>query len=377
MVACAFAAIVAVVGAGALAAHSPAADVRAAQIDAIFSAVTAAKDPGLAVIVRQDGKTVFSKAYGIRDLRSQLPVTLTTDFRIASFTKQFTAMAIMLLVRDGKLRYDDNLVSIFPDFPLYGRSITVRNLLNHTSGLQSYETILDNENPGKFWAEIPQIHDAEVLAMMKRQRTTKFPPGTKWEYSNSGYVVLATIVEKISGKPFGDFLHERIFQPLGMTHTIVFQYGKNSVLERAYGYSNDAGVWLETDQSSTSATLGDGGVYTCIEDLAKWDDALANHTLLSADEMLPAITPAALPQTSQHVPDADDGKPSSYGFGWFLDPYKNHARMWHTGGTMGFRTAIERFPDEHLSIIVLANRVDLDPAELALKTADLFFAPQK
>ena len=349
----------------------------AAQIDAIFASVTSPRDPGLAALVRQNGRTIFAKTYGMRDLRSSLPVTPGTNFRLASFTKQFTAIAIMLLVHDGKLHYDDALTTMFPDFPLYGRSVTVRNLLNHTGGLQDYEMLLDQKYPGKSWIEVPQIHDAEVLAMMKQQKATKFAPGTKWEYSNGGYVVLGTIVEKISGKPFGEFLRERIFQPLGMSHTIVYEYGKNVVAERAYGYTNDAGVWLETDQSSTSATLGDGGIYSSIEDLAKWDDALANHTLLSAAEMQPALTPVTLPDTSQRVPDAEGGKPSNYGFGWFLDPYKEHPRMWHTGGTMGFRTVIERFPDDKLSIVILCNRVDLDPAELALKVADLFLLPQK
>jgi CubicO group peptidase (beta-lactamase class C family) len=347
-----------------------------AQIDGIFAGVTSPRDPGLAALLRQNGRTIFAKTYGMRDLRSSLPITPETNFRLASFTKQFTAMAVMLLVHDGKLHYDDTLTRIFPDFPVYGRSVTVRNLLNHTGGLQDYETLLDGKYPGKEWFEFPQIHDAEVLAMMKQQKSTKFTPGTKWEYSNTGYVVLGTIVEKISGKSFGEFLRERVFQPVGTSHTIVYEYGKNVVAERAYGYTNDAGVWLETDQSSTSATLGDGGIYSSIDDLAKWDDAVANHKLLSDAEMQPALTPATLPNTSQHVPSADDGKPSNYGFGWFLDPYKGHSRMWHTGSTMGFRAVIERFQDDRLTVVILCNRVDLDPAQLALKVADLFLPPQ-
>jgi len=146
---------------------------------------------------------------------------------------------------------------------------------------------------------------------------------------------------------------------------------------RAYGHTNDAGVWLETDQSPTSATLGDGGIYTSIQDLAKWDDALRNHTLLSANEMVPAITPVMLPGSTQPVPRAEDGKPSPYGFGWYLDPYDGHNRMWHSGGTIGFRTMIERFPDDNLTIIVLCNRTDLDPGALSLKVADLFLKPKQ
>ena len=355
-----------------------AADEPSAQIDKIFAAVTSAKEPGLAVLVRKNGKTVFERGYGLRDARSGLAIDARTDFRLASFTKQFTAMAVMLLAHDGKLRLDENLCEIFPEFPAYGKTFTIRNILNHTSGLAAYEDLMDKQYAGKSPGEIPQIHDAGVLALMEQQTATKFPPGTRWEYSNSGYCVLAMAVEKISGMPFGEFLQRRIFEPLGMSRTLAFEYGKNAVPERAYGYTNDAGVWLETDQSPTSATLGDGGIYTNLEDLAKWDDALGNHTLLSAAEFQPAITPAMPPQSAS-APDAPkfftdaDGKPVSYGFGWFLDPYRGHERMWHTGSSIGFRTVIERFTKDNVTIIILANRSDLDVAALALKVADLFF----
>lgn len=351
----------------------------AKQIDAVFSAVTSAREPGMAVLVRKDGKTIFERGYGLRDLRSRLPIDETTDFRLASFTKQFTAMAVMLLVHDGKLRYDEKLTDIFHEFPAYGKTISIRSLLNHTSGLVAYEDLMDKEYAGKSPEEIPQIHDAGVLALMEQQTGMRFPPGTKWEYSNSGYCVLAMVVEKVSGMRFGDFLKKRIFVPLGMNRTLAYEYGRNIVPERAYGYTKDAGVWLETDQSPTSATLGDGGIYTNLEDLAKWDDALRNHMLLPATEFEAAITPAT-PQKpadfeGEPKPFTDaDGKPVSYGFGWFLDPYRGHRRMWHTGSSIGFRTVIERFTDDHLTIIILANRTDQEVAALALKVADLFFS---
>lgn len=346
----------------------------APQINAIFSSVTSPAAPGLAVIVWKDGKTVFVRGYGMRDLRCNRLVTPRTDFRLASCTKQFTAMAIMLLVHDGKLKYSDRLTDIFPDFPAYGRAITVRNLLNHTSGLADYEDIMDKEYAGKSWEEIPQIHDAGVLKLMKQQTGTQFPPGSTWKYSNSGYCVLAVIVQKISGLPFAEFIHRRIFAPLGMTGTLAHQYGKDHVPQRAYGYTDDAGVWLETDQSPTSATLGDGGVYSNVLDLAKWDKALRNYTLLSAAEMKPAITPVRLPLAAAQWPKGPDGAPVEYGFGWFLNPYQGHPRMWHYGSSIGFHTAIERFTRADLTVIVLANRTDLDPGALALKVADLYFA---
>ncbi len=344
----------------------------AARINAIFSSVTSPAAPGLAVLVRKDGKTVFFRGYGMRDLRCRRPVTPRTDFRLASCTKQFTAMAIMLLVHDGKLKYSDRLTDIFPDFPPYGRAISVRNLLNHTSGLADYEDLLDKQYPGKSWEQIPQIHDAGVLHLMERQTGTQFPPGSTWKYSNSGYCVLAMIVQKISGMPFAEFVHRRILAPLGMTGTLLHQYGRDHVPQRAYGYTRDAGVWLETDQSPTSATLGDGGVYSNVMDLAKWDQALRNHTLLSAAEMKPAITAVRLPLPSAQWPKGPDGAPVEYGFGWFLNPYRGHSRMWHYGSSIGFHTAIERFTRSDLTVIVLANRTDLDPGALALEVADLY-----
>jgi CubicO group peptidase (beta-lactamase class C family) len=352
-------------------------DSRADQIDAIFSAAVRSHEPGAAVIVRENGATIFERGYGMRDLRSLNKITPTTNFRLASFTKQFTAMSIMLLVHDGKLRYDEKLTEVFPDFPAYGKGIAIRNLLTHTSGLIDYETLMDKQYAGKSAEEIPQIHDAEVLALMKKQTTAKFPPGTSWEYSNSAFVVLATVVEKISGKTFGEFLRERIFEPLKMSRTLAYEYGKNTIPERAYGYTNASDVWLETDQSPTSATLGDGGIYTSVEDLTKWDDALRDHTLLSEQEMQPAITPVSVPGGAQKIRNAEDNQVSQYGFGWYLDPYEGHKRMWHSGSSIGFRTVIDRFTGEKLTIIILCNRTDLNPNALALKVADLFFAEKK
>lgn len=346
-----------------------AADVSASQIDSIFSSVTSKTEPGLAVLVRKGGQTVFERGYGLRDLRSDLPIDVHTNFRLASFSKQFTATAIMLLVHDGKLHYEDRLTDIFPEFPGYGKDITIRNLLNHTAGLQSYEEALSKKYPDTDWENIPQIQDEGVLAIMEEQTGTKFPPGSKWEYSNSGYELLANVVRKVSGEPFEDFLRQRIFGPLSMDHTLVYKYGKNKVVDRAYGYTKNANVWLETDQSPTSATLGDGAVYTSVDDLIKWDDALRNHTLLSQQEFQPAITPAAVSEGAVDPHDPHAG----YGFGWFLDSYRGHRRMWHTGETIGFRTVIERFPDDNLTIIVLANRTDLNPKDLAQKVADLYF----
>jgi len=343
--------------------------VLSSKIDGVFSSVKSTNAPGAAVLVVRDGKPIFRQGYGVTDLRSLHPINAETDFRLASFTKQFTATCIMLLVHDGKLRYDEHLTEIFPEFPAYGRSITVRNLLNHTSGLPDYEDVLMKQYPDTPPEKIPQILDAGVLKLLEQQSSGKFSPGTKWEYSNSGYAVLAMIVEKVSGKPFGHFLHDRIFAPLAMNSTLAYEKGKNEVPNRAYGHTKERDAFKETDQSPTSAVLGDGGIYTSLDDLVKWDRALREHTLLSEAEMQPALTPV-------HVTDGlptSEGRNVSYGFGWFLDPYKGHRRMWHDGETIGFRTTIQRFPEDKTTIIVLANRTDIDPDKLALSVADLYF----
>jgi CubicO group peptidase (beta-lactamase class C family) len=353
-----------------------------AKIDAIFSGLSSPDAPGFAVLVRQGGQTVFERGYGLRDLRTKARIDARANFRLASFTKQFTAMAIMLLVHDGKLRYDETLTEIFPDFPAYGKTITVRNLLNHTSGLPDYEDLMEavEKVKGATWTPERQIQDEEVLGLWKKEKAGKFAPGTSWAYSNSGYVVLGLIVAKVSGKPYGEFLHQRVFAPSKMNHTIVFQKGKNEIVNRAFGHTKEKDAFKETDQSSTSA-LGDGGIYSNLEDLAKWDDALQNHTLLNEKEFQPALTPAKLADGSEpHWPKEpnDDNLhpelPVAYGFGWFLDPYQGHARMWHTGSTVGFYSVIERFTGDRLTVIILSNRTDWNREKVAQQVADIFFS---
>src|SRR5882762_6952712 len=354
-------------------------------LQSFFPGTPADASPGFAVLVKKDGKIVFEKGYGVRDLRTKIAIDAQTNFRLASFTKQFTAMAIMLLVHDGKLRYDRTLTEIFPEFPAFGKTITVRNLLNHTGGLPDYEDLMDavEKEKGPRWSAEKQIQDAEVLQLLEKESQGKFAPGTKWEYSNSGYVVLGLIVAKTSGTSFGAFLHDRVFAPLKMDHTLVYQKGKNRVANRAYGHSvltPDHGARInffeQTDQSSTSATQGDGGIYSNLEDLSKWDDALRNHTLLSEKEFAPAITPAKLPagaeaKLAEDVPQSLRGHASAYGFGWFLNLQDAHPLMWHYGDTMGFKTAIFRYTRDNVTVIVLCNRTDVDQGALALKAAKL------
>ena len=341
----------------------------ARETSAIFSDLSSS-EPGCAALVVNHGRTVFERGYGVTDLGRKAPISPTTNFRLASVTKEFTATAIMLLVKDGKLKYSDRLTDIFPNFPSYGRDITVRNLLNHTSGLPDYEELWDGQFPGTAATELPQVRDAQVLQLMMRQSVGRFPPGTHFAYSNSGYAVLSQIVEKIAQEPFQDFLRTRIFEPLGMKNTLAFVNTRNIVPNRSYGYRKENGRWVFSDQSSTSAVLGDGGVYSSIADFQRWIAALRTHHLLTAEEMAPALAPVNAPAfepaaSEEHV---------AYGFGWFLDPYQGHRRMWHYGETIGFLTSIQYFPDDDLAVVVLCNRTDLKPGERALKIADLFFA---
>jgi CubicO group peptidase (beta-lactamase class C family) len=354
------------------------AEAQDSSIDSIFTPLIEVNPPGAAVLVRKNGQTVFTRGYGVSELRTLHKIDAHTNFRLASFSKQFTAMAVMLLVHDGNLRYDENLAEIFPGFPDYGRAITVRHLLTHTSGLADYETLMEEKEKaeGPIWSATKQIHDEDVITLLAQQKSGKFAPGTSWAYSNSSYVVLGLIVAKVSGMPFAEFLHRRIFAPLKMSHTVAYVNGQNTVRDRAYGYSKKDGKWQDTDQSPTSATLGDGGIYSNLLDLARWDDAVTSAKLLPKSEMAPALEPVKLNDGSQpHWPATGDtgdlapGKPVSYGFGWFLDPLDGRTRMWHPGSTSGFRTVIGRFPEEGLTIVILCNRTDLDPTQLAEKIA--------
>jgi CubicO group peptidase (beta-lactamase class C family) len=337
-------------------------------VEALFAGLVSGREPGAAVLIVKDGRVVLEHGYGVMDLRTKRFIDARTNFRLASVTKQFTAAAVMLLVRDGKLRYEDRLTDIFPDFPGYGGAITVCHLLNHTSGLPDYEELMPPASSSVPVAQV-QIQDAGVLDLLKRRKAGKFAPGSRWAYSNSGYVMLGLAVEKASGRPFAEFLRGRIFVPLKMTNTVAYEYGKNDVPNRAYGHTMEDGRWRETDQSPTSATLGDGGIYSSLSDLLKWDEALRRHTLLSELEMRPALSPV---HVSEGEPTEPDGTPAQYGFGWFLNPWKRHARMWHYGETVGFRTAIQRFTDDGLTVIVLCNRADLDARALSLQVARLY-----
>ncbi len=295
--------------------------------------------PGASLIIIKNGKVFLQKSYGLADLEKHVPVTAATNFRLASITKQFTAMCIMMLVEQEKLKYDDTLKDIFPDFPEYGKKITIAQLLNHSSGLIAYENLLAD-------SVTRQILDKDVLEMVMMQDSTYFEPGFKHRYSNSGYAVLAMIIEKVSGRSFATFLAENIFMPLKMDATVAFQDGISEVENRAFGYADTDSGFIFKDQSRTSAVLGDGGIYSSVNDLYKWDQALYTGKLVSKPTLQIAWTPQKLEGTPDNI----------YGFGWRIDSLAGHRRLHHNGATSGFRNSIQRFPDDSLTVILLTNR---------------------
>jgi CubicO group peptidase (beta-lactamase class C family) len=331
----------------------------ASSIDALFADYDKPGSPGTSLAVIGNGKVVYSKAYGLADLESRTPATTSTNYRLASVTKQFTAMAVLLLVDRGKLSLDSRLSDVLPGSPPYFQNVKIRNLLNHTSGIVDYEDLVP-ENA------TVQVLDKDVLSLLKRIDSVYFPPGEKFKYSNSGYSLLALVVESISGQSFAEFLKENIFSPLGMNHTVAYQQGISTVENRAYGYSRSDSGFVRTDQSITSAVLGDGGIYSSVEDLFKWDQALFTESLVRPSLFLEALTPARL----------NDGSRTTYGFGWYIESYKNSTRFFHTGDTQGFRNAILRMPDQQFTVIILTNRNEGEPIEIAKKIADLMLLKQ-
>jgi CubicO group peptidase (beta-lactamase class C family) len=321
----------------------------AARVDVLMRAYDGAV-PGAAVLVQLDGVPVVRCAYGYADLESRAPVTPESNFRLASITKQFTAAAILLLTEDGLLSLDDGVRKWLPLLPDVASAITIRQLLTHTSGIVDYEDLIPASTT-------VQLHDANVLSLLESQGRTYFPPGTAWRYSNSGYALLALVAERASGRPFAELLRERIFAPLGMAGTVAHQVGIDVVRHRAYGYVAEGDGWRRMDQSLTSAVLGDGGVYSSIDDLAKWDDALHDDRLLSAALRRQAFAPAT----------PTDDPSVAYGLGWRI----TGDSLWHSGESTGFRNVILRFPARRLSVIILTNRDHPGPYPTALAIARL------
>jgi CubicO group peptidase (beta-lactamase class C family) len=329
------------------------------KVDKIFAGYNNPALPGAAVMIIKDGKINFQKGYGLANVESNIPINAFTNCRLASITKQFTAMSILLLIEKGEININTTLKEIFPDFPEYGKKITIKHLLQHTSGLIDYEDLIHD-------TVTVQLKGKDVLDLIVLTDSTYFEPGSKHKYSNSGYALLALTVEKFSGKPFRDFLKENIFQPLGMNTTIAFENNINEVSNRAYGYTiTENGVDL-TDQSITSAVLGDGGIYSSLNDLYLWDQSLYTETLIDKKYLQESWTSGI----------TSEGAEFPYGYGWHLEKRYNSDVVYHTGSTRGFRNIIYRIPGKRFTIVILTNRnsgPERTTLDLAYKIADLYF----
>jgi CubicO group peptidase (beta-lactamase class C family) len=254
----------------------------------------------------------------------------------------------MLLVDRGKLKLDDPLTKFFPGFPKYGEKITVKQLLTHTSGLPAYEDLIPK-------GTTLQLDDYDVLHLLMDATEPKFAPGSKWEYSNSGYTLLGLIVEQVAKKPFHDFMKTEIFTPLGMDKSVMYQRGLNDVPHRAFGHTKKDGDWVKSDQSLTSAVRGDGGVYTSLRGYQKWLEGIDEQKLLTKKSYDAMFSPQV--ETDRHG--------SHYGYGWFIDEYRGEPRIHHNGETHGFRECAQRFPRKHAALLIQLN-CDLEGESEAL-----------
>jgi len=326
--------------------------------DRLLEPFMTANGPGGAVIVTRHDSVLYERAFGMAEMESGTPNTLTTNFRLASVTKQFTAMAVMMLTERGQLSLDQTLTEFFPDFAPVGQKITLRHLLTHTSGLVDYEDVMPEST------SVPLL-DYDVLQLIKSIDSTYSPPGSAFRYSNSAYALLALIVEQASHESFAQFLEENIFLPSGMTNTLAFQRGISEVSQRAYGYSPDtlhAGQFARTDQSMTSSVLGDGGIYSSIIDMRKWEATLTAGSLVSPGTMKEVLSRNA-------VIKADT---TWYGYGWYVEDMDGVPVFYHDGSTVGFRTSILRIPERSLTIIMLFNRSDAHTDPLRREIARIF-----
>lgn len=303
--------------------------------------------PAISIAVVRKGKPVLEKGYGIANLEWSTPASATTVYQLASLTKQFTASAVMLLVESHALSLDSKVIEILPEAPESWKTITVRHLLNHTSGIKNYSTAEIASNPRKDYTK------QDILTLIAAP-PLEFAPGDQWRYSNSGYFVLGLIVEKVSGKDYDTFLRERIFSPLEMTVSRMDNL-REIFRERAAGYTWSEGKLLNADHVSPTQPFSAGALVASASDLAKWDAALSTHKLLKADTLHQMWTPARL----------NDGSTTNYGFGWNTGTFRTRARITHDGVIQGFSSYIARYIDDGLTVVVLMNKDGEQPEQLA------------
>jgi len=329
------------------------------KIDQIFRQFDSTNNPGCAVAVIQNGKVIHNKGYGLANLEYDIPITSTSVFDIASVSKQFAGLAISTLIQEGKINLDDDIRKYIPEVPDFGKTITIRHLVHHTSGLRDWPSTL--RAAGWRWDETFSF--ADILRMVKQQKELDFIPGERYSYSNTGYNLLAVLVEKVSGKSFKQWTLENIFQPLGMNSSAFLDDASRVIKNMAYSYfPADSGY----SKASTALTaVGSSSLFTSVDDLIIW--------VLHFNNQIREKDPVYLRMLDKGLLNNKDTV--HYGFGLGLDKRGPYQLISHTGGWAGYRTVITNYPEVDLSIIILANRSDFNPSNYGNQIADLFIEP--
>jgi CubicO group peptidase (beta-lactamase class C family) len=327
-----------------------------AQLDALIAPHFPPNQPGAAVLVKKGEQILLRKAYGLADVELAVPMKPDGIFRLGSVTKQFTAAAIMLLVDEGKLSLRDDVRKYVPAYPAHGATVTLEHLLTHTGGVPAY-----TEQAALHKRSREDLTHEEILSTFK-DLPLDFAPGDKWSYSNSGYYLLGMVIEKVTGKSYADFVGERIFKPLGMTHT---SYGDvdRIIPGRVAGYDRAEDRITNAEPISMKVPFAAGALVSSVDDLALWDRAISDGKLLKKESWARVFLAQKL----------KDGSSTGYGFGWSIGKWQGHRLVSHSGGIPGFNTAIVRLPEDRVVVVVLCNSMPapINPSELATKLAAL------
>jgi CubicO group peptidase (beta-lactamase class C family) len=325
-------------------------------IDSIFTEWNKTGVPGCALGIIREGKLIYAKGYGMANMEYDIPNSASSVFRIGSTSKQFTAACIVLLAEKDKLSLNDNLKSLFPDFPEYAEKITIRHLLNHTSGIRDYLQISYLKGLG----DDDYYTDDNVMKWLINQTDLNFAPGEEYLYSNSGYWLLGQIVKKVAGMNMAEFAKKEIFEPLEMGDTHFHNDHTQIVKNRASGYVPDNNETYKISMT-TLDMIGDGGIFTTINDIKKWDDAYYESNVLSR-EFWSVMTQQGI---------LNNGEVIDYASGLMISKYKGLKTIRHGGAFVGFRAELLRFPEQKLSIAIFANRGDANPSRMANQVADV------
>jgi len=327
-------------------------------VDDIFAKWTTST-PGCAVGVAIGGKTVLTKAYGMADLEHDVRNTPETIFEAGSVSKQFTAMAIMLLQKDGKLSIDDPVRKYIPELPDYGVPLTIRHMMTHTSGLRDWGSV---ESIAGWPRTTREYTHAHVLDIVSRQKSLNFTPGDHYSYSNTGYNLQAIIVSRVSGMSFAEFSQQRIFKPLGLSHTSWRDDHTRIVKNRAIAYSDERGEYkIEMPFENVH---GNGGLLTTVGDLLKWNENFVHPTVGDMSIVTAMATPGKF----------NDGKPEDYALGLMIGELRGVKNINHSGSTAGYRAHLNRFPEADTSVAVLCNVSSGDATRSANRVSEVYLA---